>query len=239
MNDLLSIISLIASASSVALAIIAIWIALYGKTEADKTNQRTQDLLSEIRSDAKAISQVAMPELRAYGDSVRRYIFESDGAKSGLNASEIEDSINISMNGIRNELLEVKKSNDILNVKDRLKSLENKIVESTETIKKSVVIDTGAKDEGRIIIFARNNEYDFAALRSQWDEAIKRLLIDLNLVENNYEEHWFLINARTAVPVTKEAVFDSSIPIDKTGIRAGDKLYFKTQKDFRNRGKTI
>ena len=231
MNDLLSMISLIASAASVVLAVLAIWIALYGKSEADKTNQKTQDLLVEIRSDAKTISQVAMPELKAYGDSVRRFIFEDDGTKSTLNQSQIEESVNFSMNKIRDELRELKKSNDLSNFKSRLDSLEEQIDKSAKTIKKSVLISSDAEDKGKIIIYARNNEYEFKAIRSQWDEVIKRLLNDFNLDESGYGD-WLLINERTAVPTRKEFIFDSTIPLEKGGLRGGDKLWFKTQKDF-------
>lgn len=212
MNDIFTLISMIASVASIVLAILAIWLALYGKSEADKTNKKTQDLLIDIRSDAKTISQVAMPELKAYGDSVRRYIFDSDGMKPVLNESEIEESVNSSMNEIRNELKELKGLNDLSNLTNRLNSIENQIDISANTIKKSIVLSSEVENKGKIIIYARNFEYEFKVSRSQWDEVIKRLLNDLNLDESSYGD-WLLINDRTAVPATKELVFDSSIPM--------------------------
>lgn len=50
------------------------WITLYLKGEADKVNKTTVEMLIQIQSNAKAIAQVAMPELRAYGDSMRQLL---------------------------------------------------------------------------------------------------------------------------------------------------------------------
>ena len=41
------------------------------KRDAEKVNQDTTKLLIDIRSDAKAITEVVMPELRAYGETMR------------------------------------------------------------------------------------------------------------------------------------------------------------------------
>jgi hypothetical protein len=75
-------ISLIATIASLGLAIasiplagVAIWLALYQKSETDKVNRATQDLLTDIRSDSKAITQYAIPELRAYGQAIRDHFF--------------------------------------------------------------------------------------------------------------------------------------------------------------------
>lgn len=52
----------------------AIWLSLKFKEEANKTNEDTRDLLIEIRTDAKAVAAVAMPELERYGDMSRQVI---------------------------------------------------------------------------------------------------------------------------------------------------------------------
>jgi hypothetical protein len=75
--DLISIIDLIgliANIASLILSILAIWLALYFKKESDKVNQNTASILLDIKSDAKTLSQVAMPELQAYGQFSRQII---------------------------------------------------------------------------------------------------------------------------------------------------------------------
>ncbi|MBB1389517.1 hypothetical protein H5185_08785 [Shewanella sp. SG44-6] len=64
-------ISLVASITSLVLAIVAIWLAIAFKRDADKVNAETSLLLIEIKSDSKAISQGVMSELKAYGDAMR------------------------------------------------------------------------------------------------------------------------------------------------------------------------
>ncbi|SRR5712692_7712578 len=64
-------IAFIASLSSLILAIVAIWIAKVFKEEGDRVNKHTLEVLIDIRSDAKSITQGVMGELRAYGESMR------------------------------------------------------------------------------------------------------------------------------------------------------------------------
>ena len=47
---------------------VAIWLATNHKRDADKVNSDTSHLLTDIRSETKAISQGVMEELRAYGN---------------------------------------------------------------------------------------------------------------------------------------------------------------------------
>lgn len=69
-----NLISFIASLASLILAVVAIWITLHFKTESDRVNRETRELLIDIKTDAKVVSQVAMPELRAYGELSRQVI---------------------------------------------------------------------------------------------------------------------------------------------------------------------
>lgn len=64
-------ISLVASITSLVLAVVAIWLAIAFKRDSDKVNAETSQLLVEIKSDSKAISQGVMSELKAYGDTMR------------------------------------------------------------------------------------------------------------------------------------------------------------------------
>jgi hypothetical protein len=80
-------LGLIASLSSLVLAVIlgvlSIWLSLHFKREADEVNKRTLDLLVEVRTDAKAIVNYALPELRAWGETGRQ-AFMLGQTKTGL-----------------------------------------------------------------------------------------------------------------------------------------------------------
>src|ERR1051325_9010731 len=74
LSDALSIISLIVT---FILGVLAIWITFHFKNEADKVNQETRSLLIEVKTDAKALTQVAqsaMSELQEYGKTSRALI---------------------------------------------------------------------------------------------------------------------------------------------------------------------
>jgi hypothetical protein len=68
------LIGFIASLASLALSIIAIWLTLHFKKEADGVNKDTRNLLIDVKTDAKALTSVAenaMGELTKYGDTSR------------------------------------------------------------------------------------------------------------------------------------------------------------------------
>lgn len=64
-------VSLIAGIASLLLAILAIWLSLHFKRDSDAINMQTKELLIEVRSESKHLSEVIMPELKAYGSSMR------------------------------------------------------------------------------------------------------------------------------------------------------------------------
>ena len=68
----LNLVSLVLGLASLVLGGVAIWLSLHFKREADTVNQQTVQLLLEIRTDAKAISAFAIPELQRYGDTSRQ-----------------------------------------------------------------------------------------------------------------------------------------------------------------------
>lgn len=88
----ISLIATIASLglaiASIVLAVVAIWLALYQKSETDRVNKATQDLLTEIRSDSKAITQYAIPELRAYGEAIRNRFFNDQVSRVSDNVPQ-------------------------------------------------------------------------------------------------------------------------------------------------------
>lgn len=95
--DTVNLWSLIASITSVVLALVAIGIAFYQKSESDRVNQKTQDVLIEIKTDAKAISQYAMPELQRYGDSMRSLVIQRNLTGEELPAKKAEANLNSSI----------------------------------------------------------------------------------------------------------------------------------------------
>jgi hypothetical protein len=62
-------ITLISSIASLILAVVAIWLSLHHKKEADNLHKETRSLLTDIKSDAKSIASYAAPELMKYGDA--------------------------------------------------------------------------------------------------------------------------------------------------------------------------
>ena len=64
-------VSVIANILSLVLSIVAMVLSFLFKREADALNRSTTQILIDIRSDAKLISQGLMSELRAYGESMR------------------------------------------------------------------------------------------------------------------------------------------------------------------------
>jgi hypothetical protein len=71
----MEILAVLTGVASIVLAVVAIWLALHHKQETDRTNEAVRDLLTEVRSDAKTIAGVVLPELQKYGEAARRSIF--------------------------------------------------------------------------------------------------------------------------------------------------------------------
>ena len=67
-----NLISFLVSLLSLILGGFAIWLSLFFKREADRVNEKTLEMLIDIRTDAKAISSFAIPELTKYGEAGRR-----------------------------------------------------------------------------------------------------------------------------------------------------------------------
>ena len=81
------IISFLSGIISILLAIIAILLSMYFKSESDKTNIDTRNILTEIKSDAKSMKEIVLPELKKYGDTARSIITPS----YNLDNSKISD----------------------------------------------------------------------------------------------------------------------------------------------------
>ena len=82
-----NLVSFALSVLSLGMGVFSIWLTLELKKQADQTNKDTRDLLIEIRSDAKVISAVAMPELSKYGEMSRQVI---QGLMTGAGSIRVE-----------------------------------------------------------------------------------------------------------------------------------------------------
>jgi hypothetical protein len=77
-----STISFVLAVVSILLGIFAIWQARWYRSESESLNEKTRQLLEEIKVHSAVISQYAIPELRAYGESMRKLIYEEKAAKA-------------------------------------------------------------------------------------------------------------------------------------------------------------
>jgi hypothetical protein len=87
-------ISLIASIASLILAVVAISLSLSFKKDSDSVNRNTSEILVDIKSESKAISQGVMSELKEYGKAMRGTFGQNtsdsstfSGSPSGLSLS--------------------------------------------------------------------------------------------------------------------------------------------------------
>ena len=69
---LIEIISIITAIISICLGVFAIWLTLHLKKEADSLNEKTNNLLMEIKSDAKSITNGVFNEMKEWGNFGRK-----------------------------------------------------------------------------------------------------------------------------------------------------------------------
>jgi len=189
MESISTVISLTASVVSVSLALTAIWIALHGKSEADKTNQKMQDLLTEIRSDAKSIAQYAIPELRAYGDSVRKFAFRKGEESSESVLSKVEEVLANNMQRIDEEIDSIRKEKDLSAVRRKLDQLDTQLRESQESVRKSV------RESQTLTV--QKDEDSFVVPQSEWPNFIEYLDSNHNLKRRDYGSSWVFEYTKT------------------------------------------
>lgn len=75
--------ALIASIASLVLAVVAIVLALAHKRDADRVNRETGQLLSDVRSETKLITEGVWTELQAYGDAMRGTFIKNQTIEPG------------------------------------------------------------------------------------------------------------------------------------------------------------
>ncbi|MGR9100629.1 MAG: hypothetical protein ACU826_08680 [Gammaproteobacteria bacterium] len=76
-----NVISFVLAVVSIFLGLFAIWQAREYRNESKQINETTRELLEEVKIHSTIISQYAIPELKAYGESMRRLIYEEKASK--------------------------------------------------------------------------------------------------------------------------------------------------------------
>ncbi|HIF9156594.1 TPA: hypothetical protein ACX6PJ_001216 [Photobacterium damselae] len=72
-NELVSLnISVILGSVSIILGVFAIWLTLHLKSESDILNKKTEEYLSEIKTNSKIITDYALKELNLWGEVSRQ-----------------------------------------------------------------------------------------------------------------------------------------------------------------------
>ncbi|MFZ3431494.1 hypothetical protein [Vibrio harveyi] len=117
----IELISFVASLASLILAIVAILLSFHQKKETDAVNEKTKTLLLEVHSDAKTISAVAMPELKKYGEAMRKFVFKEQ-------SSSESESLREAIRHMREEIAQIKNFNGLT------KEMEEKLDDLTSTI---------------------------------------------------------------------------------------------------------
>src|ERR1041385_1672058 len=123
--DNVTFTSFLASLASLILAVIAIGLALYHKKESDITNSQTRDILIDIKTDAKIVSSVALPELKAYGDSMREFVLHTN--RGDKTKDDAEKEYLLTMNNVQTLLKELKNESDIRKIKTGLTNVGDKL----------------------------------------------------------------------------------------------------------------
>ena len=93
---------------------------------ADKINRDTQKTLLEVKSDTKAIAQVALPELEKYGDSMRKFILAKESSSDDTEPSVMESIENI-LTTFKSDIRQINFENgDLDTIKNQLDELTKK-----------------------------------------------------------------------------------------------------------------
>ena len=222
MNDWFSVVFFTASIASLALAIVAIWISFYIKRQADRVNEKTTDLLVEIKSDAKAISQVAMPELKAYGDSMRRFVLNGGELKEGNNPKgDILDKLE----ELDEKIKSLSKEDDISKLKSELVKVSSEIKNSELSVAKSLSQPEELQRGIRVKV-PSGASVETSSPKDTWRELLN-LSIALSgkgISKDNYGKNWLLINTKTKQALAKDYIKEPNIEFSDMSLSTGDEL---------------
>mgnify|MGYP001131798393 CR=1 FL=1 len=200
MENAWTIASLIASVASFVLAGVAIWIALWAKGQADQTNRETRELLTEIKSDAKAVAQYALPELKAYGDSVRQFVFQKEDTQSTSRVSNLEKVLAESQDRTQRQIEEIRQASDVEAVRAKLDELEAQLRSSQESVRESV------KKPAHVMVRGVTPPYVFYP--DNWRHFLSHLNASTEYTLANYGSKWVFEVEETGKRLEKAAIIE-------------------------------
>ncbi|SDG41469.1 hypothetical protein SAMN05216571_112101 [Onishia taeanensis] len=220
----ISIVSLIGSIASLVLAVIAIWITLHIKRETDRVSERTIDVLTEVKSDAKSVAQVAMPELRAYGDSMRRFILSSNNANA--ENSQDESGFFEKLEEVEARLKGLESENDISKLKAELKDVSSAIADSELDFLKEASHRKKRNRVGVRISFPSNSAIETSSPNESWQELLKHAMAfgATKVNRDEYGKKWVLINKASGKIIPKKFITDETADFSDVGLTIGDEL---------------
>jgi hypothetical protein len=195
MISLMDFIAFISSLVSLILAVFAIWLAKDQKREADQINRDTRDLLLDIRTDAKTISNVAMPELKAYGDTAREVIIEK--LRSPIK-SAFDDNNDDLFSEIITRLKEIKSGKIDGSLREQISNIE-RTIESSAKEKLPIDVESGVvlvdltdiKEGYKEITYNKNHKFLY------FIEMIFYELLEAKLPPKSYGIKWELVDSQT------------------------------------------
>ncbi len=193
--------------------------------ETDKVNEITRDLLSTVKTEAQTIASVAMPELKAYGESVRKFVFRGndDGQQQ---RSDSLDHIQNNLENIQNDLKALSGESDISIVQKQIGELEKRFNKSQGEVIKELrsnesKINLDLTDIGLGII--QTPYSDFPSVQRLLDNIFLSFLSHNGFQAYTYNRSWILWNEDTAESLESPGNHDSR-PLSDAGIYPGIKL---------------
>lgn len=227
----MELISLVSSLASILLAVLAIWISFYHKKESDSVNQKTSDLLVEIKTDAKTISQFAMPELGKWNDTMRDFVSRQSNSDYDLLINNVSESINKELSVFRKEIDKFKSSNNLTEIEHKVEDIrklasntENKIKTEIKSLTDYIEIDSEefGIESVRLKINSFNN---FQALLNE----IYLMFLRGKVNAWSYGKSWIIINHRNGEKLWQQKKEDRRA-LSEVGIKPNDKLLIVMMK---------
>lgn len=217
--NIVDVVSLSSGITSLILAIFAIWLSLHHKKETDLVNEATKKLLLEVHTDAKIVSKIAMPELKAYGESMRKYIFEIKRPENNDDSYEV-------INNIGKEIKELKESNNLAkNIKIKLEKIEENLEYEKQILGKNEI--KIGKDQ--LLFDLQETEHGYISLKFSQFETVQSLLdvlwfsfLNQTVEAYTYGVKWVIIELKTGKPIKSQGVEDDR-PLLEVGIIGGMK----------------
>ncbi|WP_154215345.1 hypothetical protein [Vibrio parahaemolyticus] len=222
--DWFTMVSFISSIASLVLAIVAIFLTVHIKNETDRVNEKTASLLLEIKSDAKSISQVAMPELKAYGDSMRHFILKggqlSEKSDNTISSDVLEklESLDEKVNSLANE-------QDLNSLKQGLSSLSADIRKSEVSVAKT--LSSSMKERiGIRINLPSKMSIESSTPEDTWSKLLTMALgfYKADLTRENYGKNWLLVNRIDKKSIGKQFIENEQSTYSDVGLKVGDDL---------------